>query len=185
MSDRDAINGVRLASLIGAIAGTIFILVNAGGTGDAAAPIRIAGVALFVAAVWWGVVRAPSGPLPPAPTPQSWRVYRISVLAELIAIPVGANIINRMFDRSELTVLWVVAVVGFHFLPFAKAFGAPVYRWLGVAMILLAAVGTLITLAFDMSAAPAWFAVGAGVALLSFSIAGPRKSALTVTSARP
>jgi hypothetical protein len=178
------LSGAQLASLIGTVAGALFILINAGGTGDAAAAVRLVGIVLFVAALVWGVVRAPQA-APATVSERAGRIYWSSVIAEIVAIPVGASVINNVFDRSELTVLWVVAVVGLHFLPFSRAFGAPMYAWLGATMILLAAAGTMVTIAAGSDSAPSWFAVMSGVVLLGFCVAGPRLAARTTTSARP
>lgn len=184
MRDRGQLSGPRLASLIGAVAGALFIVINAGHTGAAAGPIRVVGVVLFVMALTWGVVRAPVSATT-EPSPQAWRIYRTSVVAEIAAIPLGAIILTQVFDRPDLTPLWVVAVVGVHFLPFSRAFETPIYTWLGATMILLAVGGTIVTVASGSDSAPAWIAVGAGVALLCYSVAGPHVGARRVTSAHP
>jgi hypothetical protein len=183
MRPDDRLSGAQLGSLIGVVAGALFILINAGGT-SAAVAVRIVGVVLVLAALWWGVVRAPAS-APAGLSTRAGRIYWISVLAEIVAIPAGASVINNVFDRSELTVLWVVAVVGVHFLPFSRAFGQPMYAWLGSMLILLALAGAAITLATGSDSAPSWFAVTAGVVLLGFCVAGPRLAAAAATSARP
>lgn len=180
MSERTPIGGARLGSLIGAIAGAAFIFINSGET-DAAGPVRIIGLISFVAALQWGVLRAPDSPTP-EPPPGARRTYFLSVAAEIIAIPIGAAIINRVFERPELTVLWVVAVVGMHFLPFAEAFGEPVFRLLGAALVLIAATGAIVGVTTGSASAPAWFAVVAGATLLAASIAGPRMPRQDVTA---
>jgi hypothetical protein len=175
MSDRPAISGARLGSLIGVIAGATFIFVNAGQT-TAAAPVRFAGLILFVGALQWGVLRAPASAAP-KPSASARRTYLICVAAEVAAIPLGAAIITQVFERPELTVLWVVAVVGMHFIPFSSAFGEPVFRVLGATLILLAAIGALVSVVSGSDSAPAWFAVTAGVVLLASSVVGPRLAA--------
>ena len=177
------LSGAQLGSLIGAVAGLLFILINAGGT-DAAAAVRIVGIVLFVAALWWGVARAP-GSAPASLSPRAGRIYWSSVLAEIVAIPVGASVINNLLDHPELTVLWVVAVVGIHFLPFSRAFGTPMYAWLGGSMVVLAVIGAAVTIAAGSDSAPSWFAVTAGVVLLGYCVVGPRLAAMPPTSARP
>lgn len=183
MNSRRAISGARLGSLIGVIAGATFIFVNAGQT-TAAAPVRLAGLILFIGALQWGVLRAPES-VAPEPSPSARRTYLLCVAAEIVAIPLGAAIINQVFERPELTVLWVVAVVGMHFLPFANAFGEPVFRVLGATLVLLAAIGAVVSVASGSDSAPAWFAVGAGFVLLAASVAGPRMSRRRSTSVRP
>ncbi|MEO6604789.1 MAG: hypothetical protein ABIN55_04175 [Aeromicrobium sp.] len=176
-SDRPRLSGPQLGSLIGAVAGALFIVINAGGTGSAG-PIRIVGIALFLAAVFWGVVRAPEAS-PAQLSSDAGRIYRLSVVAEIVAIPLGAAVINNVLDRPELTVLWVVAVVGLHFLPFARAFDTTMYAWLGWAMIAIATCGIAATLATGRDSTAAWFAVTAGIVVLGFCVVGPRLAATT------
>lgn len=96
------------------------------------------------------------------------RTYWLAVLAEVLAIPLGAQVINRVFDQPKLVVLWVVAVVGMHFLPFARAFCAPVFIPLSWTLIGLAAAGAALTVGVDTGFAAAT-AVLAGVVLLAFA----------------
>ncbi|MEU5870291.1 hypothetical protein AB0A73_01870 [Glycomyces sp. NPDC047369] len=162
-------HGEKLGGTIGSIGGLVFVLVNAGGLpGPLPLIARIAGVAAFALAVWVVMRRAPAG-RPPAR--ESLRTYWIAVAAEVVAIILGANIINRVFERPELTVCWVVLVVGVHFLPFAKAFDAPVFRPLAWSLIALGAAGGALTVATSAAAAAAT-AVLAGFVLLAFSSLG-------------
>ncbi|GAA2285810.1 hypothetical protein GCM10009853_046020 [Glycomyces scopariae] len=164
--------GQKLGALIGAIGGLVFILVNAGGLpGPLPLILRIAGVAAF-ALVLWAVSRRP-GPGGEPPSRKAMRTYWICVAAMVVAIPVGAALINNVLERPELTVCWVVLIVGAHFLPFARAFDAPVFTQLGWALIGLAVVGGAVTLATSGVAA-AGTAVLAGVVLLLFSAFGGR-----------
>lgn len=57
------------------------------------------------------------------------------------------------------------AVVGAHFLPFARAFGAPVFRWIGGSMLVLGLVGALAAMLRVPAAGPAG-AAAAGAAML-------------------
>lgn len=167
--------GERIGALIGSIGGLVFIVVNAGQLPEPTGlVVRLAGVAAFLVVVWFGVIRPGAGPASASrPSRQAMRVYWICVLAEVISIPVGANVINRVFHRPDLVVLWVVAVVGAHFIPFAKAFHAPVFTWLSWTLIALAALGALAGVTVSPQAAP-WTAVLAGVALLAFGLFGSR-----------
>ncbi len=174
-SERHSLSGPQLGSLIGAVAGALFIFINASGTGHGV-PVRVVGVALVIIALLWGVARAPDT-APASLSADAGRIYRISVIAEIIAIPAGASVINRVLDRPELTVLWVVAIVGLHFLPFSRAFGAPMYGWLGGTLIVLAIAGVAVTLASGSDSAPSWFAVMTGAVLMAFCVAGPRLAA--------
>lgn len=170
-----AVHGEKLGGTIGSIGGLVFVLVNAGGLpGVLPLVVRIAGVAAFAAAMWV-VMRRPT-PAGDPPTRQSLRTYWIAVAAEVVAILLGANIINRVFERPELTVCWVVLVVGVHFLPFAKAFDAPVFTPLAWSLIGLAVAGGALALATTATAAAAT-AVIAGFVLLGFSSLGSLRKA--------
>jgi hypothetical protein len=167
-------SGARIGAVVGSVGGLVFILVNAGGLpGSAAQVVRVIGVAAFFAARWLQRPRSGEAGVATRPGRRAMRVYWLCVAAEVISIPVGANIITRVFDRPELVVLWVVAVVGAHFLPFAAAFKAPVFAPLGWILIGLAAAGVVVSLAVDDVAA-AWTGVVAGVVLLGFATFGTR-----------
>lgn len=67
---------------------------------------------------------------------------------------------------------WVVLVVGAHFLPFAAAFRAPIFRAMAWTLVVIALAGGLATVLVDPVASPST-GVLAGLALLAFSAAGP------------
>jgi hypothetical protein len=159
-----------LGSVIGAVAGLVFVLANAGEL-PAAAAFRVAGVIAFVLVIV--VLRRGPAPEPPQPSRTALRTYLLCVAGEVVAIPVGALVIRGLDGPSELVVVWVVFVVGVHFLPFARAFGLPVFGVLAWTLIVLAVAGGALTLAVDASAGP-WTAVAAGFVLLGFAAAGPR-----------
>lgn len=155
----------RIFAAVGIIFGMVFVLVNASGLPagwDVAA--RVGGVALGIGAVGRMLLsRAPedrwSG---------SARTYWVAVCIEVVAIPVGATILNRVLEQPDLVVLWVVFVVGAHFLP-ARAFGIGRYAELGVVLMLLAVISAAVYLIADIAWAPSAGAVMAGAALLGFA----------------
>lgn len=157
----------RVFACVGIGFGLLFVLLNAGdlpGGWTVVALVAAAGLALV--ATWFGVVRHPPGRT-------RWdasgaRGYWTAVLAELVAIPVGAAVLGGPLDHPELTVLWVVFVVGAHFLP-ARAFGRGAWTALGLSLMLLALLGAGATLAVDVVWASA-AAVLAGVLLIGFPI---------------
>jgi hypothetical protein len=157
----------RVFACVGIGFGLLFVLLNAGdlpGGWTVVALVAAAGLALVAA--WFGVVQRPPGRT-------LWdasraRGYWTAVLAEVVAIPVGAAVLGGPLDHPELTVLWVVFVVGAHFLP-ARAFGRGAWTALGLALMLLALVGAGATLAVDVVWASA-AAVLAGVLLIGFPI---------------
>jgi hypothetical protein len=160
-----------LGSLVGAVAGLVFVLVNAG-TVPGALVWRIAGVVAF-AAVLWFVVRGPQ--LTPAPpSREALRTYGVSVIAMIEALPVGGAVITNVLNKPNAVLVWVVFVVGAHFLPFARAFQLPVFLFLSLSLVVVSVVGAVTALAFDSGTAAGWTAVAAGFILLGFSAVGPR-----------
>lgn len=164
-------NVSRVFPMIGVIAGAVFIFVNAGGLDDPWSLIaRIVGGVAVIAAAWFGIIRRRDNP-PTEVTRRSIRTYWLCVAAEAVAIPVGANLISNVWGHPELGALWVVFVVGAHFLP-AKAFGYRSFTTLGITMIVVALAGAALALSVDAVAAPSG-AVLAGFILLGFtSMAG-------------
>lgn len=97
----------------------------------------------------------------------------------VVAIPTGASIIGNILDKPNAALVWVVFVVGAHFLPFARAFQLPIFRWLSASLILVSVIGAVPTLASNSATAAGWTGVAAGFVLLFFSAAGPRLTRTT------
>ncbi|MXG88879.1 hypothetical protein [Nocardioides flavescens] len=159
-------DGRRLGSLIGCAGGLAFVLVSAGGVPGAwwwrALGLVLAG-AVLVAIV---VSRAPA---PPPPDRRALRIYGACVLAMVLAILVGARVLNAL-GETDLVRLWVVLVVGIHFVPFASAFRQPLFTRLGATMAAIAVAAGAISP--WVSWAPYAGAVGGGLALLVFALLG-------------
>ena len=68
-------------------------------------------------------------------------------------------------DAPTAQIALVAAVVGGHFLPFARAFQAPVFWWIGGAMAVLGLAGAVLAALGDPVAGPAG-AAAAGAAML-------------------
>jgi hypothetical protein len=160
-----------LGSVVGAVAGLVFVLGNAGAV-PGALVWRIAAVVAF-AAVLWFVVRGPQLTAAP-PTRGALRTYGLSVVAMLVALPVGAAVITNVLDKPDSVLVWVVFVVGAHLLPFARAFHLPVFLWLSLSLVVVSVVGAVPALAFGSETAAGWTAVAAGFILLGFAAVGPR-----------
>ncbi|MDN5762630.1 MAG: hypothetical protein L0H41_09985 [Microlunatus sp.] len=161
-----------IGSIIGAIGGLVFVLANAGSV-PGSLIWRIAAAVAFGAIIWFVVLRGPEIDQVP-PSRAALRTYGISVVAMGVAIPVGATVINNVFDQPNAVVVWVVFVVGAHFWPFAHTFALPVFRWLSVSLIIVAIIGAVPTLAANSAAAAGWTGIVAGFVLLLFSAVGPR-----------
>lgn len=161
-----------IGSIIGAVAGLLFVLLNA-----AAMPLpvvwRVAAVIAFTAIGWWLLRPGSAVPQPP-PDRSALRTYGLSVTAMVVSIPVGATLLTNVFDRPDAVVVWVVFVVGVHFVPFARAFEMALFYWLALTLVLVAVVGGIVTVATGDSHAPGVSGVVAGIVLLAFSATGPR-----------
>lgn len=160
---------------MGAVGGLVFVLVNAGPL-PGAPVLRVLAGRGFAAVV---VLVARSRVVSPAPSAGAARVYGLSVLAMVLAIIAGANVLTRLLDRSDLVLCWVVLVVGAHFVPFASAFSAPVFTTLGLALVAVGLLGGVGVLA-GVADAQRWCGVVAGAVLLgaaAWGVARPGQEA--------
>lgn len=99
-----------------------------------------------------------------APARDALRVYGIAVVAMLALFPV-TRLVALALDAPTAQIALVAAVVGGHFLPFARAFQAPVFWWIGGAMAVLGLAGAALAALGDPVAGPAG-AAAAGAAML-------------------
>lgn len=162
----------RTGSLIGAIGGVLFVVLNAGALGaPTSLVLRVIGVAAFAFVLWWSVLR-PGAPRPgPRPSRTALRTYLLCVAGEVVAIPAGAQLLVRVVHRPELVLPWVVLVLGVHFLPFARTFRVPLFAALAWALVALGLLGGVLAVVTGPVAA-AVTAVLAGFVLLAFAAAG-------------
>ena len=167
---RTRLAGRQVGALIGAIAGLVFVLINAGAAaGPWAWVLRGLGIVAFAGVLWVSVLRRERVPADqPPPSASAWRVYWVMVAFEVVLLPVGVKLLVRL-DHPELTVPWVALIVGVHFLPFARAFEAPVFRVLGLVLIGLAVVGGVLGLRAGADVATLVAGIGSGIALLAFA----------------
>lgn len=164
------ISGPRTGALLAATAGTAFVLVNAGALDDAAASVvRAVGVLVGIAVTFRVLTRPEPAEQPPSPTTAAWRVYWAMVVLEVVLLLGGTRLLVA-HGRDELATPWVALVVGLHFLPFARAFGTPLFAWLGGAMIGLGVGGGVLALAVGSAAGAVVAGVLSGVVLLGFAL---------------
>ena len=164
--------GPRTGSLIGAVGGVLFVVLNAGVAGSPASVVlRVLGVAAFTGVLWFSVLRRPARRPGPAPAPRALRTYLVCVAAEVVAIPLGAQVLTRLLDRPGLVLPWVVVVLGVHFLPFARAFGVRLFTVLAWTLVAVGVLGGALAVVLDPRAA-ALSGVVAGFVLLAFAGAG-------------
>ncbi|MEJ2871358.1 hypothetical protein WCD74_26610 [Actinomycetospora sp. OC33-EN08] len=103
--------------LVGTFFGVLFVVLNAGLLGTVghvvAAVLAVAAAALVVAAYLRSrAARGSAGMF------EMTRAYRVIVTVEVVALVVGIVLCGRL--APQLTVSWIVLVVGLHFLAFAR-----------------------------------------------------------------
>lgn len=161
--------GSRVGALVAATAGVAFILVNAGSlTDQAAIVVRVVGGVAGVGVIARVLTRREPGAQDASPALAAWRVYWTMVAFEVVLLVVGSRVLVSS-GHKELATPWVALVVGLHFLPFARAFGTPMFRWLGWALIALGVVGGLAAALVGESVGAVSAGVGSGVVLLVFA----------------
>lgn len=138
--------------------------------------VRITAVVFFLVVVYAAVLRPWSRPSSQLwPSGVTLRVYRLSVLAELLAIPIGIAVIANVLHRPSLTLPWVVLVWA-RTSSRSLAFGIPRLVRLALVLIVVALVAGIATFA-DGAAVAAWTSVVAGGTLLAGTLASARRSA--------
>lgn len=161
----------RIGSAIGAVGGLAFVLANASALDrplDLVA--RMVGGLLFLAVLALAVLgRRGEGTEAPPPSRRQIRTYGFSVLGMVLAMVAGARLLTWT-GYADLVVLWVVLVVGLHFLPFARAFAQPLFTVIGWTLAGLAVLGAVLALAVRDSDLAGATAVVAGLVLLVGSL---------------
>jgi hypothetical protein len=161
-----------VASLIAAVLGELFIQLTAGSLPPAlVVPVRILGVLAFFAVVWYAVVRQrPSAPERYRRPRTALRNYYIGLGLLILALPAGIWLFTEVLPVPALIVPWLVVLVGVHFVPFASAFGIPLFERMGAVLMAIGVVGGALVLNFTTSVS-ALTGVVAGLTLLLFAAA--------------
>jgi hypothetical protein len=143
-------SGAHIGSVIGAIFGLIYLLVNTSPLPAAAAiPVRVAGAVAFlgIPAVLYRSRGAGGGEAAGQPGGFG-RGYWLVVAAEVAALAVGLWALDGPLHTAYAAVAWVSFVVGAHFFGLAVVFGLRFFHLLGgviiacgIAGLGLAAVG--------------------------------------------
>lgn len=135
--------GQSLGSVIAAVFGLVYVVVNTAPLPAAAAvPMRGLGVLLFVAVL--GRVYRASRHRSVAEAERRGgfgRPYWLVVAAEVVALLVGVRVLSGPLATPEAGVAWVSFVVGVHFFALAVVFGAAFFHWLGAAITACGVVG--------------------------------------------
>jgi hypothetical protein len=166
----------NLGSLIGAIAGLVYVLVNARVLPTLVGiPVQLLGIAAFGAVL---VLLRRDRPSHDVDVPDRWpfdRSFWLMVAAEVVAIATGLVVLDGVFDIPRAGVAWVSVVVGVHFFVLARLLRVPFFRWLGAG---IGACGVLgLALAAGGAGATAIAAVS-GVAPGALLLAGSWRGAV-------
>lgn len=97
-------------------------------------------------------------------SPNAGRSYGLINVAQTVVVVLAVLALLRA-GQAGLIPAVTCAVVGAHFLPLARIFDLPLYRWSGLLLILTAVVGALVSLQ-GMDAGPARAVVGSLAALV-------------------
>jgi hypothetical protein len=137
--------GQRLGSLIGAVFGLIYILVNTGALPPAARlPLRALGLVAFLIvllALYHRRGRASPQGNGPAQAGRLGRTYWTIVAAEATALAAGLALLNGPFHTPDAGVAWVSTVVGVHFVALGAAFRQRFFHYLGAAVAVCGLAG--------------------------------------------
>lgn len=159
-----------IGAVIGAVGGTVFVAANAPALPAPWMTLAwIAGGAAL--AVWcWAVLLARRA-LPDLPRPgrsAGW-IYLAGIAGMLVIMFVGSRVLAAV-DRVSVQPAVIVLAVGVHFLPYARAFGAPVFARLGAALAVVGSLGLAAGLAIAPVAASAAAVIAGLVLLLGISL---------------
>lgn len=165
-----------LGAVIGMLGGSMFMLVSRPELpGPWPTITLIAWIALLAAAAW-AVFLAPRrlrdvG----APSRFAGPIYGASVLGMVVLIIASPHLVRALGIEAAQPAV-VVMAVGLHFIPFAVAFGARVFAWLGWALTAIGLAGVLAAAGVGHPAG-AVSAVLAGAAMLAFLAVDARRGA--------
>lgn len=152
-------------AVIGGIGGTVFVAANAPALpgvwtvlADLAGAAALAGwcVAVLIRRRRLGPVLRPG---------RAAGIVYVAGIVGMLAIMFAGSQLLETTHHEDLQPAVIALAVGVHFLPYARAFGAPVFGGLGLALALVGILGLVIGLAAGGAAASA-AAVAAGLILL-------------------
>ena len=155
-----------LGGIVGAVGASAFVLANRTRLADPWPAVALVLWAVALGAfAWVALLRPRVLPALERPSPGAGAVYGASVVG-MFTLIAGGSAVLRSTGHADLQPSWVALAVGLHFLPFAAAFRAPVFRLLGAAVAVVAASGLVLGLLLGAWAAAA-AAVLAGLVMLA------------------
>ena len=152
-------------AVIGAVGASVFVHANRGQLADTASTGAVVLWLGALAGFVWAVFVTPRRFRPLRPLARSaGAVYLASVVGMIAVIQAGNGELQARGEADVAPAL-VVLAVGLHFLPFARAFDAPVFLRLGSVMVVTGVVGLVLGLTWTATAAAA-VAVLTGLVML-------------------
>jgi hypothetical protein len=164
-----------VASLIAAVLGELFIQLTAVSLPPALVwPVRIVGALSFLAVLWYAVLRQrQAAPERYRRQRTALRTYYIWLALLILAIPAGIWLFTQVLPVPALIVPWLIVLVGLQFLPFASAFGIPLFERLGAVLMAAGVVGGAVVLNFSMSVSGLTGVVSGFILLVFAAAAAP------------
>lgn len=139
--------GQQIGSMIAAVFGLVYVLVNAGPLpGPWAMTLRALAVVAFIAVL---VATARLGRASRTTVEQRGvfgRAYWTVVAIEFAALFLGARVLSGPLDMPEAGVAWVSFVVGTHFFALAVIFHESFFHWLGGAITACGVAGLVLAI---------------------------------------
>jgi hypothetical protein len=135
--------GQSVGSLVAAVFGLVYVVVNTGPLPAwAATPLRALGVLASVAVVAGAYRAARTHPVATAGRGRGFgTAYWLVVAAEAVALLAGVRVLSGPLDTPHAGVAWVSFVVGVHFFALAVVFRDSFFHWLGAAITACGSVG--------------------------------------------
>jgi len=134
----------RLGSVIGAVFGVIFVLVNTDSLPTVVAALLRALAVIALVAVLVRV-RRPGGSMVARQSGGGLgRGYWLVVAAEVLAIAVGLAVLNGPLATPQAAVAWISFVVGAHFFALALLWKQSLFHVLGTALLLCGGLGLVL-----------------------------------------
>ncbi|GGR66984.1 hypothetical protein GCM10010197_38160 [Nocardioides luteus] len=151
---------------IGAVGATVFVHANRGLLDGAWPTVAAVAWVLALAAYVWTVFVVPRRFAAPEPVgPLAGLVYLGGIVFMLVGIFLGRKLLAAQgLEGAEGAV--IAFFVGAHFLPYARAFHAPLFTTIGVTLMAIGAAGVVLAAVWSVTAGAA-AAVVAGLAMLA------------------
>lgn len=176
MTTRRRLPPQKLGSLIGAVFGLVFVVVNSASSPTLLRLAFCVAAAAVAITVLVGIARNPVATVPAGVTPFG-RGYAMIVLAEVVLLFVGIRVVAGPLGLPEAGVAWVALVVGVHFVVLARLWHLRLFDVLGAVLTVLGVLGFVLAVA---GSDRMWIDIVAGVAsgavLLEFARRGVRQS---------